>query len=107
MTLDHLNPLLSNTKRLAALGVLAKSSEVEFVFLRQALGLSDSDLSKQMGALADADYLTTRKTGKGRNRKTWFKITGAGRKAIRQHISALNGLVHDAPNAPAPPVDGR
>ena len=102
MSLDDLDPLLTAPKRLAALGVLAKSQNAEFAFLRDQLEMSDSDLSKQMAALTGADYATVRKTGRGRDRKTWFRITKKGRTALNGHIVALNALVHQAPVAPEP-----
>lgn len=100
MSLDALDPLLTQPKRLAALGVLASSTNTEFAFLRDVLGLSDSDLSKQMSALNEAGYLTVKKTGRGRERQTWFKITKTGRAAMQVHVAALNALVHSAPVAP-------
>lgn len=105
MTLDQLDPTLNNPKRLAALGVVVTSAEVEFVFLRDALTLNDSDLSKHMSALAAAGYVTVRKTGKGRSRQTWFKVTRQGRSSISRHIAALNALVDNAPRAPATAAD--
>jgi len=100
MSLDAVDPLLAAPKRLAALGVLANSSDTEFAFLRDHLDLSDSDLSKQMSAMVEADYATVRKTGRGRHRRTWFRITKAGRHALTDHVAALNALVDLAPSAP-------
>ncbi len=100
MSLDDLDPLLTQPKRLAALGVLANSKNTEFAFLREVLTISDSDLSKQMSALTEAGYVTVKKTGRGRNRQTWFKITDAGRSAVHAHVAALNALVDAAPAAP-------
>lgn len=102
MSLDLLDPLLTGPKRLAALGILANSQDTEFAFLRDVLEVSDSDLSKQMRQLTDAGYATVRKTGRGQERQTWFKITRAGRAALHGHVAALNALVHDAPSAPTP-----
>lgn len=106
MSLGALDPLLVAPKRLAALGVLANSSSTEFAFLRSVLDLSDSDLSKQMSALTQAGYATVGKTGRGRQRQTWYRITEPGRRALDQHIGALNALVRDAPSAPAPAGKG-
>jgi len=96
VALDRLDPLLSTPKKLAALGMLINVKEVEFTFMRDHLGLSDSDLSKQMGALSDASYVKVRKSGRGRDRKTWFASTQAGDKALRSHLAALNDLVLDS-----------
>ena len=45
--------------------MLANSKNTEFAFLREVLAISDSDLSKQMSALAEAGYVTVKKTGRG------------------------------------------
>lgn len=100
MSLDEIDPRLTQPKRLAALGVLAKSSYTDFGFLRDTLALKDSDLSKQMSALVQAGYATTRKTGRGIERQTWYRITETGRTALERHVQALRALVEDAPTAP-------
>ncbi len=100
MSLDAIDPVLAAPKRLAALGVLANSGHTEFAFLRTHLDLSDSDLSKQMSAIAEAGYLTVKKTGRGRDRQTWFRITRPGRDAFEAHVAALRALIDDAPSAP-------
>lgn len=93
MSLHNLDPVLSTPKKLAALGMLANSLEVEFAFIRDHLELSDSDLSKQMRALIDVGYVAMRKSGKGRKRRTWYRSTPRGRNAIEAHLAALNSLV--------------
>jgi DNA-binding MarR family transcriptional regulator len=93
MSLDKLDPLLSTPKKLAAIGMLSNVAKVEFAFMREHLNLSDSDLSKQMSALVDAGYVTSRKSGRGSGRKTWFSITAAGKRALNSHLDALNALV--------------
>ncbi len=96
MTLGDLNPVLVSPKRLAAMGILAAVKKIEFGHLRDQLGLSDSDLSKQLKALTDAGYLTSKRTGKGRTRKSWFTITDAGRAELDAHAAALQLLVRPA-----------
>lgn len=93
MSLQDLDPTLSSPKRLAALGMLSSTHKVDFAFMADHLQLSDSDLSKQMKALADAGYVKATKTGSGPKRRTWFKITKTGTKALEAHIAALNALV--------------
>jgi len=96
MSLDDLDPLLTQPKRLACLGAVAATSKVEFAALRELLGLSDSDLSKQVKALSDAGYLMSKKTGKGATRRTWLSITKPGRAALAAHTEALRRLVDPA-----------
>ena len=92
MSLADIDPVLAAPKRLAAIGLARQVKEVEFAFIRDQLGLGDSDLSKQMAALVQAGYLTSRKTGKAKTRRTWFAITKAGVQAMDRHVQALNAL---------------
>lgn len=96
MSIDALDPLIHAPKRLAAMAVLASSSSVSFGFLRDHLGVSDSDLSKQMSALERAGYVKREKTGYGRGGATWYKITRTGTDAYNRHLAALRAIVGDA-----------
>ncbi len=93
--LDGLDPLLNGPKRLAIMAVLARSTSTDFAFLRQHLGVSDSDLSKQAAALESSGYLTITKRGRGRGAVTVYKATRAGRSAYARHRAALESLMSD------------
>lgn len=75
------------------MAVLAGTEWVEFSFLRDHLNVRDADLSKQMTALADAGYVTSRKSKIGRGGKTWFMVTKTGRNAFNAHVAALQAVV--------------
>ena len=99
MTLADLDAVLSAPKRLGIMAMLDAAKAVEFSFLREQLGLSDSDLSKQMSALCDSGYARMRKTGHGRGSTTWFSITSEGKRSFDSHVRALKQLIDD-PAAP-------
>ncbi|MGI9609777.1 MAG: transcriptional regulator [Acidimicrobiia bacterium] len=96
MSLADLDALIHAPKRLAAMALLANSEAVEFAFLRDHLEVKDADLSKQMKALVEAGYVSTRKSKVGRGGKRWFRITAEGRTAFDQHVSALRSIVATA-----------
>jgi len=100
MSLADLDPILQAPKRLAALALVVNSQEVDFGFLREHLGLSDSDLSKQMSALEKAGYVKVVKSGLGRGSTTWYRARVKGMSAFKKHMDALNALAQDA--APTP-----
>jgi len=100
VNLAGLDPVVHAPKRLAAMAILNASEWVEFAFLRLQLGLSDSDLSKQMSALMEAGYIRVQKRGSGRGRSTWYRITRAGRRAFESHVATLNALVTQAGMVP-------
>lgn len=93
--LDGLDPILNAPKRLAIMAVLASSTSSDFAFLREHLGVSDSDLSKQAAALEAAGYVTITKSGRGRGAVTAYKATKVGRRAYLQHRATLRGLLGD------------
>lgn len=92
--LDGLDPALSAPKRLAAMALLDRSSFADFPFLRGQLGVSDSDLSKQMAALEALGYVSISKSGRGRGSVTTFAITKPGRAAYKSHRAALERILN-------------
>lgn len=93
--LDGLDPILNAPKRLAIMAVLASSTSSDFAFLREHLGVSDSDLSKQAAALEAAGYVTITKSGRGRGAVTAYRATKVGRRAYQRHRATLRGLLDD------------
>lgn len=83
------NELLHSPARLSLVSLLAPAVYVEFSFLREATGLSDSALSKQLTALQDADYVEVRRTGRRAN----ARLTDTGRRALNEHAQALRALL--------------
>src|SRR5690349_817769 len=83
------NELLHFPVRLSLVSLLAPAAYTEFSFLREATGLSDSALSKQLTTLQDADYVEIRRTG----RRATARLTDAGRHAVNQHAQALRAML--------------
>lgn len=100
MTLGDLDPLIHAPKRLAAMAILATSTDTDFAFLRDHLAISDSDLSKQMAALEGAGYVSVTKNGRGPGATTTYRMTRVGRKAFDRHVAALDALVAGAAHIP-------
>lgn len=97
MSLDALDHLLTNPKRLAIAAMLVSAEWVESAYLRDRLELRAPDLSKQCGALEEAGYLTVKKTGGGPTGRTWYRATRAGRRTYDAHVAALEALVAAVP----------
>ncbi|HSM45591.1 MAG TPA: transcriptional regulator [Acidimicrobiia bacterium] len=93
----ELDPLIHAPKRLGVMSVLAATDGAEFAFLQERLDLTAPDLSKQMRALADAGYVSVRKTGRGAGSATWYRMTRQGRSAFEGHVQALRDLIDDLP----------
>lgn len=75
--------------------------EMKFAALRDAVGLSDASLSKQLGHLQEAGYITrNREYGLTRAGDTvWVQLTASGKRAFDGHIAALRQIADAAPDA--------
>ena len=91
--IDGLDPIIHVPKRLAAMAVLANAPSASFRFLKDHLGVSESDLSKQMSTLENAAYVRSFKVGHGRGGSTTYRITPAGQRAYDTHCTALRTLM--------------
>ena len=79
--------------RLKLMSMLTAVPEAEFATIRDALEVSDSVLSKHLGALEEVGYLRRRKGVLRGRRTTWISLTATGRKAISAHVAALRALI--------------
>ena len=83
--------ILSKT-RLGIISSLLRGDKLEFTYLRNTLNLSDGNLSVQIRKLEEAGYIKVEKIYVDRKPKTFCKITGKGRKTIRDLIRKLENL---------------
>ena len=88
----RLDPLLQRPVPFSIAALLAAADEVEFAFVRDAIQLSDSALSKQAAALEAAGYLTVRKGYLGKVPRTWLSMTARGRAAFAAHLQVLREI---------------
>ena len=94
--------LIHASTRLSIVALLAAADWADFTFVRDSLSLSDSALSKQISILEQAGYVTVRKTGAGRSRRTHLKLSAAGRRAFAAHAAALQQIIAGAGAQTAP-----
>ncbi|ALG27721.1 ArsR family transcriptional regulator [Glutamicibacter halophytocola] len=89
---DRLNGDFSNPLRLSVMGLLQAVDEADFKSLKEALGVSDSVLSRHLSALEAGGYVQIKKGYVGKRPRTWAKLTSTGRKAFAQHVQALKEI---------------
>ena len=85
--------ILSKT-RLGIISALIGGDKLDFTYLRNALNLSDGNLSVQIRKLEEAGYIKVEKIFVERKPKTFCKITGKGQKAVKNLIRKLEDLVN-------------
>ena len=88
----RLDEIVHQPVRFSVVAALAAADQAEFGFVRDALGVSDSVLSKQVSVLEAAGYVDVRKGYVGKRPRTWLKLTDAGRQAFTAHVATLQEI---------------
>lgn len=78
--------------RLQICAVLSGATDAEFAMVRDAIGVSDSVMSKHVKQLEDAGYVAVSKAAAAGRQRTWLKLTPAGRAAFKAHVAELTRL---------------
>jgi DNA-binding MarR family transcriptional regulator len=78
--------------RLQICGLLSPVEQMEFATLRDAVGVSDSVLSKHIKQLEEVGYVHPRKAAAEGRQRTWLSLTARGRKAFASHVAELTRL---------------
>lgn len=84
-----LDPLLHSELRLAIISLLVGADEAEFGSIKEKTNATAGNLSVQLQKLADADYISLKKSFKGKYPLTTCKITKKGMKAFDDYVEAL------------------
>lgn len=90
---SRLDPVIHQPVRFSVMATLAETDEAEFAFVRDAVQLTDSALSKAVSVLEDAGYVKVRKAFVGKFPRTWLKLTKSGHDAFAAHLAALRDIV--------------
>jgi len=85
--------IIHPSTRLSIVALLAAFDWVDFAFVRDRLGLSDSALSKQFATLDDAGYIVIERPVTEHRRRVRVRLTPVGRKAFDGHVAALRQIV--------------
>ena len=93
MTEPKFDELIHQSTRLSIVALLAAADWVDFAFLRDELGLSESALSKQLSTLEAAGYLVIERPVSNHRRRVRAKLTPEGASAFQGHVRALRAIV--------------
>jgi DNA-binding MarR family transcriptional regulator len=78
--------------RLQICGLLSVVDSAEFPAVRDAVGVSDSVLSKHVKQLEEAGYVRVRKATVAARQRTSLSLTTAGRAAFDAHVAELRRI---------------
>jgi len=89
------DPLLHQGIRSKLVSILISNDELPFKALKEALGVTDGNLSSHLSKLEKEAYISIEKTFEGKRPKTVVKIAPAGRVAFEAYIEALKAFIED------------
>jgi DNA-binding HxlR family transcriptional regulator len=78
--------------RLAIIGALALNEALGFPDLKELLGATDGNLIVHARRLEDAGYISCTKVTDGRAPRTIYRLTPAGRAALRRYLERMESL---------------
>lgn len=79
--------------RLGILAVLQEARQADFTYLKEALDLSDGNLSRHLQVLEKAGLVRIEKGVQGNRPRTWVRATKRGRTAFAAELAALEDLI--------------
>jgi DNA-binding MarR family transcriptional regulator len=91
----QLDRIIHEKGRLAIMSMLAASPELSFTEMRDALKMTDGNLTTHIRTLQEAGYLSVTKSFHKNRPLTTCALTPAGRKAFTQYINLLETLVQE------------
>lgn len=99
---DGLHEVFSNLTRLRIAALLSGCDEASFQHVQDHCGLSKSSLSKHMATLEGAGVVEVRKGYVGKYPRTWLALSPAGRRALHEHLAALQRIAATAGTGQGP-----
>jgi DNA-binding HxlR family transcriptional regulator len=78
--------------RLAMIAALALNESLGFPDLKELLGATDGNLIVHARRLEDAGYISCTKITEGRAARTIYRLTPAGRAALRRYLERMESL---------------
>jgi len=93
----EIDAFIHEPARLRLLTFLAVLESADFVYLLHQSGLSRGNLSVQMTRLADAGYVEIDKSFVRNRPRTLYRLTPAGRDALRAYRAQLAAILEALP----------
>ena len=94
--MSELDQLIHQPVRLrimAVLTALEKDDKVDFVHLREILGVTDGNLGSHLQKLDENNYINMQKKFVSKKPKSLLSVTSKGRAAYEAHIKALHEII--------------
>ena len=92
----QLDRVIHEKGRLAIMSMLAASPELSFTELREALRMTDGNLTTHIRTLQEAGYVSVTKSFQNNRPLTTCALTPAGKKAFAGYINLLAEIVQQS-----------
>ena len=89
----QLDRVIHEKGRLAIMSMLAATPELSFTELRDALNMTDGNLTSHMRTLQEAGYVAVAKSYQDNRPLTTCSLTAAGKKAFTNYINLLEQIL--------------
>ena len=90
---EGLDKVIHERARLGIVASLAARGEMSFNELKDALGMTDGNLSVHARVLEEAKYIRIRKSFVGRKPRTTLSLTAKGQKSFQNYVNYLERIV--------------
>lgn len=92
-TFLQLDRVIHEKGRLAIMSMLAAAPELSFTEMRDALSMTDGNLTTHIRTLQEAGYVSVTKSFQNKRPLTTCSLTPAGKKAFGDYINLLEAIV--------------
>jgi DNA-binding MarR family transcriptional regulator len=92
----QLDRVIHEKGRLGIMSMLAASADLSFTELRDALAMTDGNLTTHIRTLQETGYVSVAKSYQRNRRLTTLSLTAAGRKAFAEYVTLLERIVRQA-----------
>ena len=89
----QLDRVIHEKGRLAIMSMLAASAELSFTEMRDALSMTDGNLTTHIRTLQEAGYVSITKSFQNNRPLTTCSLTSAGKKAFTSYINLLENII--------------
>lgn len=89
----QLDRVIHERGRLAIMSLLAASQQLSFTEIRDALGMTDGNITAHVRTLQESGYVAVTKAFHGGRPLTTYAITPAGREAFGNYINLLEKII--------------
>lgn len=91
--LPELDRLIHERLRLGIISALAVNESLTFNDLKNLMKTTDGNLSVHARKLEEAEYIKCTKFFEGRQPKTEYRLTAAGRRALEHYLDHMEALI--------------